>query len=91
MVTDLGDMLPTLLASPIDRQTVEVGDAQLARESLHDRGGHRHRVVEKRPEIAHGGELEGETEAVMLAATASDFRQVVVVQVKEAVQLCRRR
>jgi hypothetical protein len=38
-----------------------------------------HRIVEKRPEIAHRGELHSETEAVVLAATAFDLCQSVVV------------
>ena len=56
--TDLGHMFPPLLASPISRQAVEVGNAQLACKRLHDLGGYRHGIVEKGSEIANGGKLQ---------------------------------
>jgi len=54
MITDLSDMLPPLFARLIVRQNVEIGDTQLLRKRLHDWGGHRNRIVEKRSEIAYG-------------------------------------
>ena len=50
-----------------------------------------YRIVEKGPQIAHCGQLQRETEAVMFAATATDLRKIVVVQMEEAAQLVRGR
>ena len=87
--SDLGRMFPPLLASPISWQSVEIRDAQLVRECLHNLGGNGYRIVEKRPEIAHCRQLQRETEAVVFPATYPDLRKIVIVQIEKAAQLVR--
>lgn len=84
-------MLPTLFAGPISGQIVQFRDAQLVCERSYDFGGNRYWTLEKRPEIAHGGQLQREAEAVVFAATAADLCKIFVVEMKEPAQLVRRR
>jgi hypothetical protein len=58
---------------------------------VQDRRRHRHGIIEEGTEIADGGELQGETQAVVFAPAAHDLCQIVIIEVVEAGQLVRRR
>jgi len=83
--SDLGSMLPPLFARPIGGKIVQLRKAQLVCERSHDFGGSRYWIVEKRPEIAHGTQLQRKTEAVVLATATPDLYKLVVTQMEEAV------
>jgi hypothetical protein len=74
VLTDFGDVFPPLLAGAIRLQRVAVdGEAQLACERLHDRRRHRHGILEEGAQVADGGELQGEAQAVVFAPAAHDL------------------
>src|ERR1700693_5209096 len=87
----LGDVFPTLLAGSISLQIVAVGKTQLARERLQDRRRHRYGIIEEGTEIADGGELQSETQAVVFTPADRDLCQIFIVEVVVAGQLVRRR
>jgi hypothetical protein len=91
VLADFGDVFPTLLAGPISLQIVAVGKTQLARERLQDRQRHRDGIIEECTEIGDGGELQGETQAVVFTPAAHDLCQIVIIEVVVAGQLVRRR
>ena len=84
-------MFPTLLAGSISLQIVAVGKTQLARERLQDRRRHCYGIIEEGTEIAHGGELQSETQAIGFTPAARDLCQIIIVQVVVAGQIVRRR
>jgi len=84
---DLVGVIPPGLADPIAVQTGRVGDAELRRDVGDDAGGHVGRVGEECPQETDGGELKGQTQAIVLPTAAGDQRAIRVVEVKRAREL----
>ena len=89
---DLASVLAMRLPTPrIERQAFRVGDGELTRDRPGDDLRHVGRVREERAEKPHRRELNGEPEPVVIAAAIADPLAVKVVEVKEPLELTRRR
>jgi hypothetical protein len=89
---DLAGVLAVGLLTPrVQGQAVRLGDGELARDRPGDDRRDVGRVREERAEKPHRRELNGEAEPVVIAATITDLVAVKVVEVKEPLELTRRR
>jgi hypothetical protein len=92
LALDLAGVLAVRRLPPrVVRQTPCVGDAKLVGDPERDGLGHVGRPRQKRAEVADGAKLHGEPEPVVIAAMTADQRAIAIVEVKEPIQLRRRR
>lgn len=84
-------MIPTLLAGPVGFEAIQIGDFQLPRQTAQNRFRYRQRVLQESAQEADGGELQGQSEAVVMPAPGCNERQVSVIQMEKVRQLLRGR
>ena len=77
-------MFPALVCAAIAGQLIKVRDPQLPNDCFQHCVWHIHRVFEKSAEKAGGGELQRETQPVMVATIDTDHGVVSVIQMEKA-------
>src|SRR5216684_632541 len=88
---ELCGMSKAPLAVPIADQVRGRSDAELPGHRGNNSSWHGRRILEERPQKAHGGELQGEPKTVGSAALLDDLRVVGVIEVEVPGQLLGRR
>ena len=82
--TDLGGVVPALLARGVTLQALGLGDAQLPGDVGHDARWDLGGVGQEGAQESHRSELHGEAEAGVIAPAPGDETTILVVEVKVA-------
>lgn len=90
LAADLGLVIPARFAAGIRSNIRGAGQPELPRDPSNDGFAHRGGVLKEAAQVAHGPQLHGEPEPVLLAAAAPHHLLVALVEQEELGQLVRR-
>ena len=90
LAADLGLVIPARFPAGIRANIRGAGEPKLPRDPRDNWFGHCGGVPEEAAQVAHGSQLHGEPEPVLLAAAAPDHLLVALVEQEELGQLVRR-